>query len=102
MQFITIYSAYAELDTTEGRGGTRLIGHFLSEKDANKAADGHGVWGGRGPVRQQCYLSLDDGLTGYPVDPDSLTDLRTITKSGTLRTQALNKLTPEERKELGV
>ncbi len=101
-EFVVIYSAYAEIDTTEGRAGTRLIGHFLNEDDASNAAEGHGVWGHRGPVKSQTYLSFDDGVTGYPIDPKSLTNLKAMTQAGTLRTQALNKLTPEERKTLGV
>ena len=101
-EFVTIYTAYAELDQTEGRGGRIKIGHFYTEKGANLAAEGKGVMGSRGSVTAQSYLSLDGGINGYPVEPASLVNLKTLTRTGTLKTQALQKLTPEERKALGV
>jgi hypothetical protein len=100
-KFITIYTAFEEIDQTEGRGGSRKLGHFYSKEDAELAADGKGVMGSRGRVVAQSYLTLD-GITGYPVDPKSKVNLQTLTKAGTVRTRALKKLTVEERKALGL
>ena len=100
-KFVTIYTAFEELDQTEGRGGSRKLGHFYAKADAELAADGKGVMGSRGRVAEQSYLTLD-GVNGYPVNPDSVVDLETLTRSGTIRTQALKKLTSQERKALGL
>ena len=100
-KFITIYTAFAELDQTEGRGGSRKLGYFYSKEDAELAAEGKGVMGSRGRVTAQSYLTLD-GVNGYPVDPKSKVDLQTLTESGTVRTRALKKLTVQERKSLGL
>lgn len=84
-----IYRAERNQDQTEGRGPMVPIAYFFHKTDAQRAAKGHGVMGvGDGDVVQvKVYESFDDWGEGRRIE---------------LRERALSKLTPEERKALGV
>lgn len=99
---LTLYKVTTNSDTTEGRGATILIGWFIHEDVARKAARGQGVMGtdaNVGPLRVKVaktpgkkgkmYLLGDEVSTRYE-DPAEV------------RARALAKLTDEEKAALGL
>jgi hypothetical protein len=85
----TIYRAVRNADQCEGRGPLVSIAYFSEESDAKRAAKGQGVMGhGDGGVE---VIHVFDSLKEWNVE-----------KQQELKRQALNKLTPDERKALGV
>ena len=89
MATTTVFLAQRNSDMTEGRGPMVTIAAFTTEKDATLAAKGQGVMGvGDGEVRSlKVYGSFSEYLTD---------------KNDALRVQALKKLTPEEKRALGL
>jgi len=102
---MTIFTARGEIDQTEGRGGYRKLGQFLTEKEAMAAAKGEGVMGHDGDVKRE-----DVDVVVYH-DPDTgeivtrrLGDrvLVEFEDPKVIRANALAKLTPKEKKALGL
>lgn len=87
------FEAYTNSDLTEGRGGDVHIGYFRYEDDAKKAVKGRGVWGTDASVR----MVQDKTIRVF----ESYEEFTTVQTSD-LKTKALNKLTVEEKKALGL
>lgn len=66
LETLFLYKVTGENDTTEGRGGTYLVGYFVNSVDAQKAAEGKGVWGGAGDIKteNQVVAIYRDPTTG--------------------------------------
>lgn len=98
MEIVLIYEAIVNSNGTEGRGCDKVIGRFFTESAAKSFLRGKDVKGSDGKVRPQYALKDDHErycVLGPPVDvaQDEL-DIK--------RQNALSKLTPEERKLLGL
>jgi hypothetical protein len=101
---MNLYEVRGENDSTEGRGGTHLVGWFTSSEIADKAAEGKGVMGYKGTVNPHTKVVVtyrdDEGndvthLVGEQIlvqyeDPKEV------------RARGLAKLTPAERHALGL
>ena len=85
----TMYWARRNSDLTEGRGPMMIIAAFLNREDAVKAAKGWGVMG------------LGDGQVDPFIVFDSFEEFEDINDK-TLRRTALEKLSSEERRVLGL
>lgn len=85
------WEAYTNSDQTEGRGHDVTIALFTRRKDAVKAARGTGPMGTDGRVREVQRPKVFESYADYEkhVKP-------------ALRERALQKLTAEERKALGL
>lgn len=97
---MSLYKVTTNTDLTEGRGGERLLGWFIDSAIATRAAKGNYVMGTDCPVeRYTCeVVRTEDGklyLLGKPIELE-YEDPREV------RARALSKLTPEERKVLGI
>lgn len=101
-ELITIYEARGEKDTTEGRGGTYLIGYYLDKAQAEESVKGKGVWDGPGSITViDCFKQYlaNEKFKYWKLNE---ADIDFSIKSDFLRQQALAKLTPEEIKLLGI
>lgn len=99
-----LFEARGDTDQNEGRGGTFLVGWFTDEAIAKKAVEDKGVMGTLGYVKDQvCDVAVFKNGLGEDVigiikeyiqidyeDPRET------------RAKALAKLTPKERKALGL
>ncbi len=98
---IDLYKATTNSDTTEGRGGTILIGYFVSKGVAEKAAKGRGVMGYDGQVdfvKCKVVTKNDTGESWTVGEKISIL----YEDPAEVRARALSKLTQEERAALGL
>ncbi len=92
-----IFEARGDIDQTEGRGGTRVIGYSRLRSEAAEMAKGQGAMGTPGQVHAVQAVFFDGGgvyVLGPRLDVDWSREK--------LKASALAKLTPEERKALGL
>lgn len=94
------YEARQEIDQQEGRLGSRLLGTFFSRHDAEEMAQGHGVMGSTGPVVEILVVRGTDEQLYKLAEATPVMVHADVTQA--LRERALSKLTPAERKALGV
>lgn len=97
---MTLFRVTTNTDLTEGRGGERTLGWFIDNAIATRAAKGNYVMGTDCPIeRKTCtVVRTEDGklyLLGNPIEIE-YEDPREV------RARALSKLSPEERKVLGI
>lgn len=86
------YEAYTNSDLTEGRGRDVSIGYFTYEYDALTASYGKGVMGTDAVVRKtNIDIQVFDSYDEYEAS-----------KVDDAKLRAWRKLTPEERKLLGL
>lgn len=99
-QIINIYVAHGDPgdDRTPGIRAPKL-GFFSEKYLAEQAAEGQGWWGGAGAVSEAFALKVNGKfyLLGQPGEIQI--DMKTIDM---VKKQALAKLTPEEKKVLGL
>ncbi len=88
-----VYSAHESLDKEADRGGSKLLGYFFTESDAEQVAAGKGCWGGPGNVRRHEAIVVD----GYVYLLESNTP---VTMGNAAIQHILNKLSFEEIKIL--
>lgn len=91
---ITIYSVYEPIDTIEGRGGNRILGHFIYREVAEHVLSEYatGVMGSKsGTGIHEIEVDVSESVFDYE---DS--------RKEKVRKSALAKLTEEERKALGL
>lgn len=102
-----VYQVISNQDLTEGRGRAVTLGHFLDKRIAGNFAHGRGVMGTDAEVRTITAtvvrlngddFHLEDGT--YILGEKITT--KPVTEEELLRQQALEKLTPAERKALGL
>lgn len=86
------FAAITNSDLTEGRGREVIIGYFLLESDAKKAARGQGVMGTDGDVRPR-MVDVKIYETYFEYELDVMEHKRR---------EALSKLTADERRLLGL
>lgn len=89
---ISGYEAYTNSDLTEGRGRDVHIGYFVHESDARKAVKKKGVMGTDADTRK-----VDKEILLF----ETYEEFETI-KTNDLRKKALNKLSYDEKKALGL
>jgi hypothetical protein len=89
MKRINVFEASHNSDSAEGRGRSVHDGYFVHKKDADRAAKGKGCMGTAGDV-DDVELIIFDTYEEFKGEKDNQ-----------LRTQALNKLSAEEREALG-
>lgn len=96
-ELCTFWQVKGDNDTTEGRGGLHVVGWFETESEAKEAAQGQGVWGGAGYIssHQVFRQTLDNGKFAY-------WQLEKIELPLTAYEQAMAKLSPKDRKVLGL
>lgn len=101
IKYLSGYEVRGERDTTEGKGGTYLIGYFTDKVSADKAAAKKGVWDHPGPIYpvELVEISFSDGSKAYY--PNQPIELINITNEE-LKARALEKLTPEDKRVLGL
>lgn len=97
---IDLYEVTGDTDKTEGRGGSYKVGTYLDRSDAELAARGHGVMGSPGYIHKKSIVLFEDG-TAYELGQEVKNFQRTLEQSK-LRSNALKKLSEEERKALGI
>ena len=90
MQKLVLYEAYTNSDLIEGRGNDVHLGYFKVQSDAEKASSGRGVMGTNAHVRLAPILIYENF--------EEFAEVR----AKDVREQALNKLSWEERKLLGL
>ena len=101
MQIINVYEVVINSDLNEGRGRDYVCARFLSNMEAVKFARGRDVCGSNGKVQSGKVVAVtENGATLYfPINT-------VVEVYGTMedkaRSEALNKLTPAERKLLGL
>lgn len=91
---ITIYSVYEPIDTIEGRGGNRILGHFMYREVAEHVLSEYatGVMGSKsGTGIHEIEVDVSESVFDYE---DS--------RKEKVRKSALAKLTEEEKKALGL
>lgn len=86
------YGAYINSDTNEGRGPDVLVGYFTHAADAKRAVKGKDGWGRDGRVKP-----VNETITIC----ESYEDYEVLIAKNT-KERALNKLSPEEKKILGL
>lgn len=105
----TLYEIRGEIDQTEGRGGTRLIGYTRHFDTAREYAKGKGVMGLPGKVLEKegfiLFHEHDAKVYGFMLQssliaPEDL--LCSSAQKAKEREEALAKLTDRERKLLGL
>lgn len=103
MPLIRVFEAREDLDKTEGRGGSRILGYFLKREAAEKAAEEMGPMGTPGSIQERWVVSEDGGLTGFLVGYGTVPEPVEIVSDATkaIRRQALAKLSDAERAALG-
>lgn len=87
-----VFEACTNTDLDEGRGREVPIAHFIHESDARRAAKGRGVMGTDADVRM-----VDVDIRVY----ESFREFE-LEFERDVRAKALAKLTPEERRALGL
>ena len=92
---------YAVHQNDDDRNSGNPAWFFTDEAKANAVADKRGWYGGKAPVRQRYAIKVNGACylleTKEPIDLDSSPE-----DDLSNREAALSKLTPEERKLLGV
>lgn len=98
---ITAYEVRGQTDTTEGRGGTYLVGYFFNKSKADEAAKDKGVWGAAGDVHtvNVVELTYPQGFKVFYLDKPI--DVKSATNEE-LKAKALAKLTTEDKLILGI
>lgn len=87
-----VFGAWRNSDLTEGKGYDILIGYFLKQEDAQRAAHKAGVMGADGTVKQeQLRVVVFENFGEYENE-----------RKADARKRALAKLTQEERILLGL
>jgi hypothetical protein len=99
-----IWMGWATFDTVDERGTPgKLIGLFENKNDAVLASQGQGWYGGDGRVHQQQFIRIrHTGEVFALKDPCPVRFGNTAELMEKKRKAALAKLTPEERRLLGV
>ena len=66
LETIFLHKVTEDLDKTEGRGGSRVVGYFVNAPDAKKAAEGKGCMGypGRIDTENHAVVIYNDPTTG--------------------------------------
>lgn len=97
----SVYEVLINSDLTEGRGNDYVCARFFTVDAAKEFAKGRDVMGTDGKVRTGLIVEVSTqfGPKYYPVGPEVLVFESVEDKA---RTEALNKLTPAERKLLGL
>jgi hypothetical protein len=99
----TIWEGRGDVDMNEGKGGTRLVGWYLTEAEAKEAVKQEGCWGSPGFVRG--YQVLKQKLSNNEVQYWKIERLEVqahFDYTNQVRKSALAKLTDEEKRVLGV
>ena len=100
VQFIEVWTVYETVSEWGQQG--RRVGVFTRETDAEVSAIGRGYFGGHGAIEQGLAVSLD-GLVYVLKDANPVDlDVDEIKSMEERVAQAKAKLTPEERKLLGL
>jgi len=99
MNFVTVWIVHETVDEY-GRTGSR-VGVYRSPLVAEEAAKGKGWWGGKGRVSMRRAINTEEGVYILE-DPGQPVKFSDEAMEIDLRTQALAKLTPAERKALGL
>jgi hypothetical protein len=101
----TIKVVYAVYSTDQDGRNLSVIGVYSTEDKAKIAAVGKGSWGDSGNISPRNAIITDDGKCwlldinhGTPIDVDD--DFKEQQEQ--VKKKALQKLTPEERKALGL
>lgn len=101
-EIVPLWEVYGESDTDEGRGGTYLVGYYLTIDEAREAALTKGVFG-----MPSSHITMCNGLLARSKDgcKDQYYLLKNITISNIevkLRERALAKLSEDEKRVLGL
>lgn len=100
MKFIKVYQVNS-LDIDGRLSG--IVGHFSTHDLAAKAAKGHGSWGGMGQIALVPAMQLPTGQTWVLLQEDPVDlDMKSAKSDEMLREMVLARLTPEERRVLGL
>jgi hypothetical protein len=99
-----VFEVSGDLDTEEGRRGTYVVGYYASEHLASLAARGKGVMGCSGTITHKTILTVTfKALNGEIVTCEVGNRIAISYESpADTRKQALAKLSPEEKKVLGL
>lgn len=94
-----VYVAVGNTDMTEGRGSPTVIAVCLTHAGALAAGKGNGVYGSDAPVEERTAVFIPGGTLyllerAYTLTPDDPNEV--------LRQAGLKKLTPAERRTLGL
>ncbi len=87
--------------STDERGGFEIGGYFKDKDLASATGKGKGWYGGDGKVEEVLVLT-NDGATGFLVRDDQIKLSDQDALKATAVEKAKTKLTPEERKLLGI
>lgn len=107
MSKCTLYKVIGQVDTTEGKGGTYVVGYTPYKAVAADLAKGKGCMGDSGRIEEipGIWVHHPDDATqdqfAILLGPEQV-HLLTSHQIEQLRADALSKLTPEDRKILGL
>ena len=100
MKIYDVFEVVINSDSTEGRGRDYVCARFFNEPAAKNFAKGRDVMGSDGKVQKGRVVAFTDSEEKfYPVGAE-VSVFKSIEDKA--RTEALNKLTPAERKLLGL
>lgn len=96
---VSLWEVRGENDTQEGRGGTHVVGYYLSEDEAKEAALTEGVFGmpSRHILKRECLRTQSPPYTSYLLQEVQISNIEVK-----LRERALAKLTEDEKRVLGL
>lgn len=98
---VTVYKGIGQVDQNEGRGGTRIVGYYLTLDEVVKAVENEGVMGtpGRFTVETALRKEAADGEYCYfIISPITISNF----DMEKVKREALNKLSDLEKKALGL
>jgi hypothetical protein len=102
---ISAYEVRGQNDTTEGRGGTYLVGYFFNKTTADEAAKDKGVWGSPGLVKAVAALAIEEPDGSYKYYLDNPIEIKSMTPEEMLakaKKKLKDSLTSEEIETLGI
>jgi len=94
--FVDGFSIYSTIDEWSTLG--KIVGFAVDKQAAETCAKGQGWYGGTGRIKTCKFLVIQGEY--FSLQSDGPVPMYTAGQS--LRAQALSKLTPEERAELGL
>jgi hypothetical protein len=102
-ELIIIYEGRGQGDSDHGNAPWFTVGWYLTEAEATEAVKTSGGWGTPGDVRTATALKTDGELEFYyKLVPIEVTSIDIKKAQEKIREQALAKLTPLEKKALGL